>query len=86
MLAVAAHNIFRDWATYATTGGALVLLYGTIWARVIRPSRVAHKQREAEKDREHTEHNADLARLKDVPERLGLIEWWIAVHEKADCA
>lgn len=83
MLGVAAHNILRDWTTYVTAVGVAVATWGGVWVRVVRPGRVAHAQHEAERARLRQE-NAELNdRLKTLPERVGMLEWWAAVHEKA---
>jgi hypothetical protein len=49
MLATAAHNIFRDWATYVSVVLGMLLTAGTIYIRVIYPRAQAHKIHEAER-------------------------------------
>lgn len=83
MIAAAAHSIFRDWTTYVTVVLGILLSIGTLYIRVIYPRSQAHKVHEAERQRLRDE-NAELNNtLKDLPEQVGLILWWIAAHEKA---
>lgn len=82
MIAAAAHNIFRDWLTYATGVGVALGVYGGIYIKDIYPSQQAHKRHEAEREALRIENAKLEERVKCLPEEVELILWWIAVHEK----
>jgi hypothetical protein len=82
MLAAAAHNIFRDWLTYVSIIVGILGAVGTIYIRVIYPRAQDHKKHEAERASLRHENALYEDRLRSLPNDVGLILWWIAVHEK----
>ena len=84
LAASAVHNALHDWLTYVSI---IVGILGTLYIRIVYPTLRDHKKHEAERTalraenaRLETERNT---KLNDIPDRVGLIEWWIAMHEKA---
>jgi hypothetical protein len=84
VLAAAAHNILRDWLTYVSVAVGILAGIGGIYIRVVYPRNQDHKKHEAERAALRHENAIYEDRLRCLPGEVGLIQWWIAVHEKAE--
>ena len=82
MLGASHGTLSTDPLLYLGTLGGVALTWGTLYIRVIYPRSQDHKKHEAEREKLRDELARRGAGLDALPDRVGLIEWWVAVHEK----